>query len=98
MIRRPPRSTLFPYTTLYHGPVEALGREVGLAVYIKDGPAGPGRVSGEQHALEDLMRIALHQVAVLEDARLALLAVHHPVFRLARFLAARLPLLPGGKG
>src|SRR5256885_9846972 len=28
MIRRPPRSTLFPYTTLFRSPVEQLGEEV----------------------------------------------------------------------
>src|SRR3712207_7282484 len=28
MIRRPPRSTLFPYTTLFRSPVEAPGAEV----------------------------------------------------------------------
>src|SRR3712207_8602751 len=29
MIRRPPRSTLFPYTTLFRSPADALGEQVG---------------------------------------------------------------------
>src|SRR2546426_5814578 len=32
MIRRPPRSTLFPYTTLFRSRAEAAGREVILTV------------------------------------------------------------------
>src|SRR6266478_2361688 len=32
MIRRPPRSTLFPYTTLFRSHVELLGREVALSL------------------------------------------------------------------
>src|SRR5256885_13159350 len=32
MIRRPPRSTLFPYTTLFRSHVEAVGRHVAAAV------------------------------------------------------------------
>src|SRR3712207_7370358 len=31
MIRRPPRSTLFPYTTLFRSPVRSVDREAGLA-------------------------------------------------------------------
>src|SRR3712207_7537138 len=46
MIRRPPRSTLFPYTTLFRSPAQLLQR---AAV----GPrrrAGPARAGGEQPA------------------------------------------------
>src|SRR3712207_8025190 len=32
MIRRPPRSTLFPYTTLFRSPITAAERRVQLAV------------------------------------------------------------------
>src|SRR3712207_7209343 len=35
MIRRPPRSTLFPYTTLFRsGPEETPGRPLGLFIYL----------------------------------------------------------------
>src|SRR3712207_7567967 len=37
MIRRPPRSTLFPYTTLFRSPVAALVPERGVAVLLADG-------------------------------------------------------------
>src|SRR3712207_8714262 len=33
MIRRPPRSTLFPYTTLFRSVTVALGSAAGVAVY-----------------------------------------------------------------
>src|SRR5256885_8307343 len=62
MIRRPPRSTLFPYTTLFrsgvdHAPRRPAVRQVEHAA--ADGPAdvaeqlvGPGdRVRGEQHVV-----------------------------------------------
>src|SRR5256885_2782864 len=55
MIRRPPRSTLFPYTTLFRS------------------------VRRDQRGLQQAMGIALHQMAILEDAGLALLAVDHEV-------------------
>src|SRR3712207_7872589 len=42
MIRRPPRSTLFPYTTLFRSGVEAGGREDGRV------PRG-ARVHGRDH-------------------------------------------------
>src|SRR3989441_3628707 len=38
MIRRPPRSTLFPYTTLFRSPVDAeVATVVGQAVRVFDG-------------------------------------------------------------
>src|SRR5947207_12534980 len=40
MIRRPPRSTLFPYTTLFRSPDDAVELRSGLR------SEGPGRVAG----------------------------------------------------
>src|SRR5689334_23426619 len=39
MIRRPPRSTLFPYTTLFRSPPQPLRRAVGLRVVVPVGQA-----------------------------------------------------------
>src|SRR2546430_10776812 len=41
MIRRPPRSTLFPYTTLFRSPAVAVGQQRGgvLQVAHRDSPA-----------------------------------------------------------
>src|ERR1039457_7638529 len=58
MIRRPPRSTLFPYTTLFRSPAESTGsaRDVsrtwtpvtrGLAFRVDTDCAGAGGVGGE---------------------------------------------------
>src|SRR3712207_7464400 len=48
MIRRPPRSTLFPYTTLFRSGSEKLG--VGAHVPDQGGPAGPGYPSHDAAA------------------------------------------------
>src|SRR2546426_12432423 len=61
MIRRPPRSTLFPYTTLFRSPEERRRAALpppslfpslrdGLADQTLEGPlAGPGRGAGDRH-------------------------------------------------
>src|SRR2546427_7132296 len=41
MIRRPPRSTLFPYTTLFRSPRDRVLRQ-------SHGPGGPGRRDGSR--------------------------------------------------
>ena len=58
---------------------------------------GARRVRGDEGALDELVRIALHQVAVLEDARLPLLAIGHDVLGLADRGPGRLPLAGGGE-
>src|SRR2546430_11732739 len=35
MIRRPPRSTLFPYTTLFRSPSAIVGRECGVITFCR---------------------------------------------------------------
>src|SRR2546430_10478150 len=59
MIRRPPRSTLFPYTTLFRSPLYP------GAVYR--GPAGPPRRQARE--ADDLGRGAERPVAALELPR-----------------------------
>src|SRR2546426_7691277 len=45
MIRRPPRSTLFPYTTLFRSPPgEPVQRRVPLAESLERRPGGPGAI------------------------------------------------------
>src|SRR2546430_16820848 len=49
MIRRPPRSTLFPYTTLFRsGPAEALGGARARRAALLLGPPAPGRVRADR--------------------------------------------------
>src|SRR3712207_7078428 len=58
MIRRPPRSTLFPYTTLFRSRVIAqaypLGAHLGLAVWCDDaaGPFQTAPMRSEEHTSE----------------------------------------------
>src|SRR5690349_24201304 len=50
MIRRPPRSTLFPYTTLFRSATEARKRELVARVAFRDVPGGIDAEHEEGHA------------------------------------------------
>ena len=80
---------------LPHGLGAPLGGEPRLAVDVEDAPARAGGVRGEEHPLEEPVRVGLHQMAVLEDPGLALLAVRDQVLRRAARGAAALPLHRG---
>src|SRR3712207_9176400 len=69
MIRRPPRSTLFPYTTLFRSPRVALGHELrGRGVELID-------VHGAE--LEHLDQLVVEAVALLaEEHRPARVELH----------------------
>src|SRR3989442_2933324 len=68
MIRRPPRSTLFPYTTLFRS-------EMMHAVRLDDGrarwsvPLRAGLAGGEQRFLEGVDRVRILAVRGHDDAR-----------------------------
>src|SRR2546422_5826337 len=49
MIRRPPRSTLFPYTTLFRSIDFVIFRENTEGVYL-----GRGRIDGDQYIAEEV--------------------------------------------
>src|SRR3712207_8126247 len=59
MIRRPPRSTLFPYTTLFRSRVTAPVQRVPLA-------AGPGRPRPDDPLTRRLLRHLRHRPVVEE--------------------------------
>src|SRR2546430_17592193 len=76
MIRRPPRSTLFPYTTLFRSPVESsrvrFGDEVRLAArrvgHDADRTANSVRAEeGALRALQDLDAIHIEEVLIGAD-------------------------------
>src|SRR2546428_6740525 len=54
MIRRPPRSTLFPYTTLFRSRslIMSASREAVSANLDRGSSAGPGLVRSEEHTSE----------------------------------------------
>src|SRR2546426_6820367 len=57
MIRRPPRSTLFPYTTLFRSHVEVRHRPIGTeqageSPRVEIRPTGGQRVRSEEHTSE----------------------------------------------
>src|SRR2546426_9564547 len=80
MIRRPPRSTLFPYTTLFRSQVEDRGRRVARAEEVGmqrvDVAAVHGAARGDQRlpghlAAEDPLAVLLRAPAA-EDVHLEL--------------------------
>ena len=60
---------------------EALGRQRHLAAHVQEALRETQRVAGDEASLDELVRVALHQQAVLVGAGLALVAVHHQVAR-----------------
>src|SRR3989337_501802 len=88
MIRRPPRSTLFPYTTLFRSEVE---RTVVNRVHPLPGAA---RVGGAVQTGEELLRLlAAHRIGLdhhVDDARVARRDLDvHPALRRRRESAPR---------
>src|SRR2546430_16228527 len=86
MIRRPPRSTLFPYTTLFRSPAELLaGRWVGQIEIIGGGrrdPFAADVITKGFHPLSlgTAKRLSTHELGLLgrpcEGDRRAAAAVH----------------------
>src|SRR2546422_5396333 len=84
MIRRPPRSTLFPYTTLFRSVVEVnahlvrmkgkLFRPTLLLLSHQAGGAGDPRARSEEHTSELQSRLHLVCRLLLEKKKNA----HHP--------------------
>ena len=78
------------------GLVDRLLHDCGsAAVFVAEvdvGRAGPRRVAGEDDPFEDLVRVLLHQDAVVERARLALVGVDAQVDRARMVLGQEGPL------
>ena len=66
-----------------------------LAADVDERPVGPDRVRGDDHALDQRVRVVRHQRQVLAGARLALVGVDHEVVRLAVALRDEAPLEAG---
>src|SRR3712207_8562128 len=81
MIRRPPRSTLFPYTTLFRSQLARAGYRT--AVAFRDAPAPPAGDRSEEHTSELQSRQYLVCRLLLEK--------NHPVFVLTDTPLERLP-------
>src|SRR2546422_6807809 len=69
MIRRPPRSTLFPYTTLFRS-VVAPGRRLHLAEWDPDDTSGHKKDAATEQALaQDIARLDELQYVMFADHR-----------------------------
>src|SRR2546428_4047700 len=71
MIRRPPRSTLFPYTTLFRSQV--MGGRLGLAPKSRAVPTGRDRSRSEEHTSELQSRSDLVCRLLLEKKKTSIL-------------------------
>ena len=78
---------------LVEGLLQPLEPEGELAAQVDEGLADLEGVGRDQHALEDLVRVALYEHVVLEGRRLRLVAVDDEVGQ--RVLAQHRPLAPG---
>src|SRR3712207_7452191 len=66
MIRRPPRSTLFPYTTLFRSDGEQVADEAVVGEVLVEGPAPPLRVL---EVARDGLVVLVRELAVVHVVR-----------------------------
>src|SRR3712207_8392665 len=62
MIRRPPRSTLFPYTTLFRSCALGTGAKAGRHAHVRDDPLGLRRFDLRPYRQDAAGREELHAV------------------------------------
>src|SRR2546430_11507567 len=79
MIRRPPRSTLFPYTTLFRSKLVTKWQSLQLIVPL--GPGGPNSLRSEEHTSELQSQSNLVCRLLLEKKKL------HPELRMTGLAA-----------
>src|SRR5256886_13422015 len=79
MIRRPPRSTLFPYTTLFRSPVPRAGEDHP----VLDGDTFVREVHGANRGRGDF--VAVRALAVIEDRKSTRLNSSHSQISYAVF-------------
>src|SRR5260370_20910335 len=60
MIRRPPRSTLFPYTTLFRSRDDLVGRSAGVVVPFAKGATGKIRERHDDRSEEHTSELQSH--------------------------------------
>src|SRR5262249_46172993 len=77
------------------GGAEATPRLHVLAADVHEAERGADRARGDEHALDQRMRIALEQIAVLERSGLALVRIDDEIDRARVRLRNERPLRPG---
>src|SRR5437879_4775404 len=68
-----------------------------LAADVDEAQVRADGARGDEHALDEGVRIALHEIAVLEGAGLALVRVDHEIARRRRALGNEAPIHAGGE-
>src|SRR3989442_14511489 len=107
MIRRPPRSTLFPYTTLFRSPsdgahvgFERLGNDTLHIVVTASGTASPGRLFDPGKDTEFVAKSSI-QIAMRKEDAINLVFPYSGRARIGGLVGAqtraRTPLLLDGK-
>src|SRR5260370_28460826 len=82
MIRRPPRSTLFPYTTLFRSAVRIIISRVsnGPLLLLRESEACMMRSRSEEHTSELQSHLNLVCRLLLEKKKLADITILHPSY------------------
>src|SRR2546422_6143677 len=83
MIRRPPRSTLFPYTTLFRSHLECVARAFGFAFHLSDLRVGGAEFSDDVGAHR--CRLARQLIRKLGDRKSTRLNSSHGYISYAVF-------------
>src|SRR5258705_9509002 len=98
MIRRPPRSTLFPYTTLFRSAIDpGSPARLYLAAWARDkGEHGEGGGRSEEHTseLQSLRHLVCRLLLEKKKKRPALPVVAFSLFLFEAFLTQNLELTP----
>src|SRR5258708_17036724 len=86
MIRRPPRSTLFPYTTLFRSPVEVRVSQANGSVLVSVRDRGPGIKADDQRLIfEKFGRVAAGNSKPGRDRKSTRLNSSHQIISYAVF-------------
>src|SRR5437763_5138052 len=83
MLRRPPRSTLFPYTTLFRSPFDVFDAKGSLAALLETLAPG-GWTRSEEHTSELQSPMYLVCRLLLEKKKMTLLIFRYTIQLLAR--------------
>ena len=76
---------------------QPLDRKRIFRTHIDNHLGSPNRIGGDQHAFNQVVRVAFDHCAIHKGTGVALIRIANEVFRLGLLFARRIPFKPGGK-
>ena len=76
---------------------QPLDRKRIFRTHIDNHLGSPNRIGGDQHAFNQVVRVAFDHRAIHKRTGVALIRIANEVFRLGLLFARRIPFKPGGK-